>query len=94
MQTFLFPAFNLFNLSLQTPRTILPVIPPLTNILLPPTGVIGIFAQVTVAGVVRIRRLGSAHTAFGGIRFTFLAPEAAWFQVIFLGDNVATASVT
>ena len=96
-QTFLFPANsapNPLNLSPQTSRTFLPVISPLTNNPLPPTGVIGIFAQLTIAGAARIVCLGYADTDTCGVRFTFRARgNAAWYQIIFIGDDVATAVV-
>lgn len=71
-----------------------PVILPLTNISHPPIGTIGVFAEVNIAGVVRIECVSWAPTGYGGVRFTFRAPEgAAWFQVIFVGDDVDTATV-
>lgn len=97
MQTFLFPAYlalNLFNPSPQTPRKMLSVIPYLTKILLPPTGMIGIYSHIIIGGVNHLLRVAAAHTGYGGIRFSFTAPQAAAFQVIFLGDDVSTAIVT
>ena len=68
------------------------VIPNLTNIPLPPTGIIGIFSRVTVNGAVRIIRVAQAHTGYGGLLFTFRAPQnSAWSQVILVGDNSAAA---
>lgn len=94
MPTFALPP-NLFNLSPQNLRTILPLISLLTNIPLPPTGTIGVFSQATVAGVVRILRIGQARPGNGGVRFTFKAPpeDVAEYQVIFTGDKAATGAV-
>ena len=68
--------------------------PPLTNISLPPTGKIGVFYKLQTVGNTLIERAGWADTGYGGVRFSFRAPSGvAWFQVIFIGDNVATAPV-
>lgn len=55
---------------------------------------IGVFAQIIVDGVVHILRMGAAHTGTGGVRFSFRARlDAAWYQIIFVGDQTATAVV-
>lgn len=94
MNNFLFPfpacsALNLFYLTPRASRTRLPVIPSLTNLLLPSTGVIGIFMQVPIDNVVRNTSMGWARAAYGGRHLIFRAPhDAAWAKVIFLGYRV------
>lgn len=94
-ETFPFPAYfalNLFNLRPQTSRIMLLVIPTLTNIPHPPTGIIGIYSRVIVNGAARVIRVAHAHTGYGGLRFSFRAPQnSAWSRVIFVGDNLAAA---
>lgn len=55
---------------------------------------IGLFAKVYIQGAYHTTRVGFAHTGFGGFRFSYLArADAVWYEVIFFGDNPATAAI-